>query len=110
MYIQFVRYVLHVFYCLTIHNCIKLHGTNNIQLTANINSYHIIWHHTVYCLHPSVLHEEELNRGVRYFAQQYFMITIVYKVHNSRNNNRWSLAQHISNCLSRSGFPTMQRI
>jgi len=75
-----------------------MHDTNNIQLTAYIKSYHIIWHHTVYCLHPSVLHEEGLHRGLRYLAQQYFMITIVYKFHNYRNNNRWSLIQHISHC------------
>jgi len=64
--------------------------------------------HSVYCLHPSVLHEEGRNRGLRYLAQQYFMITIVYKILNSRNNNRWSLAQQISNCLSNLGFPTTQ--
>ena len=93
-----VRYVLHIYYWLTIHNCIKLHGTINIQLTANIKSYLIIWHHSVYCLHPSVLHEERRNRGVRYLAQNYFMITIVYKFHKYRNNKRWSLIQHISHC------------
>lgn len=53
-----------------------------------------------------MLHEEGLNRGLRYLAQQYFMITIVYTFHNYRNNNRWSLIQNISNCLSISVFPT----
>ena len=98
MHIHFAWYVPYVFYWLTMHTSITMHGTNNINLTANIKSYLIIWHHSVYCLHPSVLHKEGLHRGLRYLAQQYFMITIVYKFHNYRNNNKLSLAQHISHC------------
>ena len=60
-------------------------------------------------LHPSVLHEEGLNRGIRYLAQHYFMITIVYTFHNYRNKNRWSLfTTHFDLCKSPLGFPTTQ--
>jgi hypothetical protein len=47
-----------------------------------------MWHQSVYCLHLVVLLKEVLNRGIRYFAQQYFIINIVYKYHNYRNKNR----------------------
>jgi len=53
------------FYWLTLHNCITMHSTKKHKVTAYIKSYLIICHHSVYCLHPGVFHEEGLYRGIR---------------------------------------------